>query len=172
MSTEFYTLVPKIRRERMKKTMCLGMCFVLSINLMGCTKKEDQVVSSKPSTSEQQKAEVHAVIFENKDKITAIELKNLSKNDVCKTTNKDTIKSVISAIENSKPMNILLDQKAKDTMRSHMIIEFEDGSKETFFVWVEEDLEIMIAESTDKTHAIAFKIDNTNFKQAIDFLKR
>jgi len=69
-------------------------------------------------------------------------------------------------------MNILLDQKTKDAMRSHMIVKFEDGSKETFFVWVEEDHEIMIAESTDKTHAIALKIDNTNFKQAIDFLKR
>ncbi|WP_218007461.1 DUF5301 domain-containing protein, partial [Bacillus cereus] len=120
---------------------------MLSINLMGCTKKEDQVVSSKPSTSERQKAEVHAVIFENKDKITAIELKNLSKNDVVKTTNKDTIKSVVSAIENSKPTNIPLDQKTKDAMRSHMIVKFEDGSEETFFVWVKEDLEIMIAES-------------------------
>ncbi|PEX79277.1 hypothetical protein [Bacillus cereus] len=156
----------------MKKAMCLGTCFVLSINLMDCTKKEDQVVSSKPSTSERQKAEVHAVIFENKDKITAIELKNLSKNDVVKTTNKDTIKSVVSAIENSKPTNIPLDQKTKDAMRSHMIVKFEDGSEETFFVWVKEDLEIMIAESTDKTHAISFNIDNTNFKQAIDFLKR
>ncbi|QWU45107.1 hypothetical protein [Bacillus sp. NP247] len=156
----------------MKKIMCLVRGFVLSINLMGCTTKEDQMVSSKPSISERQKAEVHAVIFENKDKITSIELKNLSKNDVFKTTNKDTIKSVVSAIENSKPMNILLHQEVKDAMRSHMIVQFEDGSKETFFVWVEEDLEIMILEGTDGTHTIAYKIDNTNFKQAIDFLKR
>lgn len=142
---------------------------------MGCTKKEDQVVSSKPSTSERQKAEAYAVIFENKDKITSIELKNLSKNDVFKTTNKDTIKSVVSAIENSKPMNILLDQEVKDAMRFHMIVQFEDGSKETFFVWVKEDLDIMISEGTEGTggtHIIAYKIDNTNFKQAIDFLKR
>ncbi|KMN47031.1 hypothetical protein [Bacillus sp. LK2] len=156
----------------MKKIMCLVMGFVLSINLMGCTKKEDQVFSSKPATSERQKAEAHAVIFENKDKITSIELKNLNRNDVFKTTNKDTIKSVVSAIENSKPTNIPLDQKTKDAMRSHMIVKYEDGLEETFFVWVEENLEIMIVESTDETNAIAFKIDNTNFKQAIDFLKR
>ncbi|GLV66912.1 hypothetical protein Bmyc01_55810 [Bacillus mycoides] len=155
----------------MKKIMCLVMGG-LSINLMGCTTKEEQVVSPKLSTSERQKAEVHAVIFENKDKITSMELKNLSKNDVFKTTNKDTIKSVVSAIENSKPMNILLDQEVKDTMRSHMIVQFEDGSKETFFVWVEKNLKIMISEGTDGTHTIAYKIDNTNFKQAIDFLKR
>lgn len=156
----------------MKKVICLGTCWVLSINLMGCTKKDDQEVSSKPSTSEMRKAEVHAVMFENKDIIISIELKNLIKNDVFKTTNKDTIKSVVSAIENSKPMNIPLDQKTKDAMQSHMIIKYENGSEETFFVWVEADSGIMLAENTDETNAIAFKIDNTNFKQAIDFLKK
>lgn len=156
----------------MKKIICLSACFVLSINLAGCTNKKDQVVTSKSSTSEQSKAEVHAVIFENKDKIVVIELKNLSTNDVFKTTNKNTIKSIISAIENSKPTNITLDQKTKDTMRSHMIIKYKDGSEETFFVWTKENFEIMITESTDETNTIAFKIDNTNFKQAMEFLKK
>ncbi|PEL47290.1 hypothetical protein CN638_26225 [Bacillus toyonensis] len=64
-------------------------------------------------------------------------------------------------------MNTLLDQRTKDTMRSHIIVKFEDGSEEIFFVWVKENLKIMIVESTDKTHAISLKIDNTNFKQAI-----
>ncbi|MBH0348004.1 hypothetical protein BK731_18790 [Bacillus thuringiensis serovar muju] len=156
----------------MKKIMCLVIGFVLSINLVGCTNKEKQAATSKPSTSEQQKAEAHAVIFEDKDKITSIELKKLSKHDIIKTTNKDTIKSVVSAIENSKPTNISLDQKTKNAIRSHMIIKYKNGSEETFFVWMERDLEIMIAESTDETNAMAFKIDNTNFKQAIDFLKK
>ncbi|MET3197969.1 hypothetical protein [Bacillus cereus] len=156
----------------MKKIICLVMGFVLSINLIGCTNKEDQTVTSKPSTSERKKPEAHAVIFENKDKIKSIELKKLSKNDIIKTTNKDTIKSVVSAIENSKPTNISLDQKTKNAIRSHMIVKYENGSEETFFVWMEENLEIMIAESTDETNTIAFKIDNTNFKQAIDFLKK
>lgn len=52
-------------------------------------------------------------------------------------------------------------------MRSHIIVKFEDELEETFFVWVKEDLEIMIVESTDKTHAISLKIDNTNFKQQL-----
>ncbi|BCB38131.1 hypothetical protein BCJMU51_3028 [Bacillus cereus] len=64
-------------------------------------------------------------------------------------------------------MNTLLDQKTKDVMRSHIIVKFEDELEETFFVWVKEDLEIMIVESTDKTHAISLKIDNTNFKQQL-----
>lgn len=156
----------------MKKIIFLSACFVLSINLVGCTNKKDQVVTSKSSTSEQSKAEVHAVIFENKDKIAVIELKKLSTNDVFQTTNKNTIKSIISAMENSKPTNITLDQKTKDTMRSHMIIKYKDGSEETFFVWAKENFEIMITESTDETNTIAFKIDNTNFKQAMEFLKK
>lgn len=53
-----------------------------------------------------------------------------------------------------------------------MMILFKDGSKETFFVWVSDTIQITVAKNTNEAQAEAYKINSANSKRAINFFDK
>lgn len=155
----------------MRKTMGLIIGLILSMSLMGCGSAEKKKDLTEPKTGNAVSEKVDGIMFKNKE-IQVIELNRLSKNDTFETTNKDTIKSVVLAIENSLPTKILLDQEAKEAMDSHITFDFKDGTKKTYFVWIEDDSEIMLSEDKEAAHVQGYEIDGTKFTQALKFFNK
>ncbi|MGG2018221.1 hypothetical protein [Bacillus sp. S10(2024)] len=126
----------------MKKRM---MCFlaIMLIGLSACgNEKQEQVVPTS------QEAEV--VTFQGKE-IKEIQLTSTKTKGTKVLKKAKDIKQLVSAMEQvglegngDEPKTLSLDEEAKSTVHYNMSIYYDNGSTENYFVWIEDDGDVVI----------------------------
>ncbi|MGG0236965.1 hypothetical protein [Bacillus rhizoplanae] len=123
------------------------VCFlaIMLISLSACGKEKEKQEKVVPTSQE---AEV--VTFQGKE-IKEIQLTSTKTKGTKVLKKENDIKQLVSAMEQvglaengDEPKTLLLDEEAKSAIRYNMTMDYNDGSVENYFVWVEDDGEVVI----------------------------
>ncbi|ENQ3105500.1 hypothetical protein SAMN04488168_10764 [Bacillus sp. 491mf] len=130
--------------EFVKKRM---MCFlaIMLISLSACGKEKEKQEKVVPTSQE-----AAVVTFQGKE-VKEIQLTSTKTKGTKVLKKADDIKQLVSAMEQvgleengDEPKTLSLDKEAKSAIHYNMSIDYSDGSIGKYFVWIEDDGEVVI----------------------------
>ncbi|MFD0768267.1 hypothetical protein ACFQZ1_04935 [Bacillus sp. CGMCC 1.60114] len=151
------------------------VCFlaIMLISLSACGNKKEKQEKVVPTSQE---AEV--VTFQGKE-IKEIQLTSTKTKGTKVLKKENDIKQLVSAMEQvglaengDEPRTLFLDEEAKSAIRYNMSMDYGDGSVGNYFVWVEDDGEVVIGhkDEPEKSHIEFYDMKEAS-KQIMNLFK-
>ncbi|MCI0763391.1 hypothetical protein [Bacillus sp. TL12] len=155
----------------MRKTLCLFMIMLVFLSLIGCS---NIASSSKISSSTEQKEEKETSIVFEKKQIKEMNLVRIDQDNISKagTDSEDLINQIVTAIKAGTSKKISLDKKVRDAVHANMEVIFNDDTKESLLVWIDDKNNIIIAKDVDKSSVQGIQINEDVPKIVLKFLKQ
>lgn len=150
----------------MRKNMILFLVMILFLSLIGC--------SNMTSSSTEQKEEKETSIVFEKKQIKEMNLVRRDQDNISKagTDNEDLINQIVTPIKAGTSKKISLDKKVRDAVHTNMEVVFDDDTKESLLVWIDDKNNIIIAKDVDKGSVQGIQINENAPKIVLNFLKQ
>ncbi|PFR26160.1 hypothetical protein COK19_13980 [Bacillus cereus] len=157
--------------SEMRKNMILFLVMILFLSLIGCS---NMTSSSKTSSSTEQKEEKETSIVFEKKQIKEMNLVRRDQDNISKagTDNEDLINQIVTATKAGTSKKIALDKKVRDAVHTNMEVVFDDDTKESLLVWIDDKNNIIIAKDVDKSSVQGIQINEDVSKIVLKFLKQ